>query len=285
MSHRISIIIRCKDEEAAIGRVLEMVYSQDAGEPFEVVVIDSGSTDRTLEIVSGFDCVLVEIPPESFSYGYAMNLGARKASGEILVYLSAHCPPVSNLWLKKLVEPFSDEKVAGTFGAQVPEAGVNPFEEWRLARAFPRERCGLQQFMFSSANAAVRRSIWERLPFDEKLPFSEDRAWARQAAGRGLEVCYVPDSKVYHSHPFSLSGINRRAYSAGWAKKMIYGSACRFDSAAWIAGAFVYCVIRDLAHFAAHGYWRFIWHIPRYRYLELSGFRRGALEQLKSLSG
>lgn len=279
-----SIIIRCKDEERAISRVLEGVFSQRAGFGFEVILIDSGSTDGTLRVASAYDCRVVEIPPEEFGYGYTMNLGARAADGEILVYVSAHCPPVGSDWLARLAAPFSDPKVAGTFGGQTPEKGVNPFEEWRLARAFPENGGPEQEHMFSSANGAVRRSVWEQRPFDEELPFSEDRDWVKAVSGMGYVVRYLPEARVYHSHPFSLDGVYRRAYSAGWAKKAIYGPDCRFDSILWAAGAFCYCVMMDVASFIKGGYWSYLGHIPRYRYLELSGFYDGASEYARSAS-
>lgn len=271
-----SIIIRCKDEAGFIGKVLEGVFSQDAGAPFEVVVIDSGSTDGTLDIVSRFSCEVIRISPEEFGYGYTMNLGARRSDGDILVYLSAHCPPVDSSWLEELLKPFSDPAVAGVFGKQAPRPGVNPFEEWRLERAFPGSPKRLQQYMFSSANAAVRRSDWESLPFDESLPFSEDRQWAKDATGKGRKVVYVTEAVVYHVHPFTLKGVWRRAYAAGWAKKRIYGDSCRFDSLTWASAAYLYCIASDALYFVRHGYWNYLKDIPAYRWLELGGFYSGS---------
>jgi len=278
-----SIIIRCKDEAAHIGQVLDGVFSQEGGIPFEVLVIDSGSTDSTLHIVSRYDCDVTCIPPEEFGYGYTMNLGAKKAAGDILVFLSAHCPPVNNGWLKTLLAPFDDPSVAGTFGRQTPVKGLNPFDEWRLARAFPEKGGRLQEHMFSSANAAVRKSVWEALPFDESLPFSEDRLWAREAAKFGHRITYVPKASVRHGHAFSLPGVYRRAYAAGWAKKKIYGDICRFDSRAWIAGAYLYCIIADALHFIDGGHWNFLKYIGYYRRLELSGFYDGARDSGKGI--
>ena len=279
-----SVVIRCRDEERRIGRVLEGVRRQETDFPFEVIVIDSGSTDGTPDIVSDSGCRLIRIRPEEFGYGRTMNMGAREAGGEILVYLSAHCPPAGKDWLSKLTAPFSDPAVAGAFGGQVPEPGVNPFEEWRLARAFPKSRETLQENMFSSANGAVRKSVWEVMPFDEALPFSEDRKWAKGAEAKGYKIVYVPDAAVYHSHPFSLDGVYKRAYAAGWAKKSIYGRSCRFDSIAWAAGAYAYCLAKDALHLTGGGHLSLLKYAPRYRGLELSGFYAGARDFARGAS-
>ena len=279
---RAAVIIRCKDESAFIGKTLEGVFSQKTDAHIEVIVIDSGSTDGTLGIARRFPCRVVEIPPESFGYGYTMNMGARLTDADALIYLSAHCPPVDELWLDGLLAPLSDATVAGCFGRQMPLPGVNPFEEWRFARAFPAGPVHPQEHMFSSASASVRRTVWERLPFDESLPFSEDREWAKRSAGRGMKVVYVPESRVYHVHRFSMQGVRERAYAAGWAKKKIYGRACKFDSRLWVVGAYSYCVARDFVHFAANAYWGYMRYILKYRVEELAGFYQGALDYKKA---
>ena len=71
-----SIIIRAKNEEALIGEVLTAVYEQTVRD-IEVILVDSGSTDRTLEIARKFPLKIIEIRPEEFTYGRALNIGCR----------------------------------------------------------------------------------------------------------------------------------------------------------------------------------------------------------------
>ena len=122
----VSIVIRCRDEAAHLGAVLERVLAQRDAPPFEVVALDSGSTDGTLELLARHPVRTERLAGEGWSYGRALNAGARAARGAVVVYLSAHCCPLPADWLARLVEPFDDPAVVATFGRQVPVPGVNP---------------------------------------------------------------------------------------------------------------------------------------------------------------
>src|SRR4030043_2473855 len=132
----ISIIIRCKNEQRFIGKTLEKIFEQEIKIPFEVIVIDSGSVDRTIEIIKKYNVNLFQIPQQSFTFGYALNYGIEKANGNIICNLSAHCIPVSNSWLKKLVDPIVNSSSHATFGRQVAIKGMNAFEEVALNKHF-----------------------------------------------------------------------------------------------------------------------------------------------------
>ncbi len=103
----ISIIIRSKNEERLIGRVLTAIFQQDIDLRFEVIVIDSGSTDGTLDIVRNHAVRLYEIEARDFSYGSALNLGATLAQGQYLINLSAHCIPTSDRWIANIAQGFA----------------------------------------------------------------------------------------------------------------------------------------------------------------------------------
>src|SRR5688572_7185097 len=94
-----SIVIRAKNEAGAIGETLDSVFGQRGAPGFEVIVVDSGSTDATLDIVRRTDARVIEIPPQSFTYGRALNIGISAARGEFVVALSAHSTPINDRWL------------------------------------------------------------------------------------------------------------------------------------------------------------------------------------------
>ncbi|MCZ7585330.1 MAG: glycosyltransferase [Deltaproteobacteria bacterium] len=102
-----SVIIRAKNEAAEIGAVLRRVLDQRYGD-FEVVVVDSGSTDRTVEIAQKLGVRVVQIAPEAFTYGRALNLGMRETASPYGVFLSAHALPFDRDWLRNLLAPFDD---------------------------------------------------------------------------------------------------------------------------------------------------------------------------------
>ena len=121
-----SIIIRSKNEERCIGEVLQQVVTQELADPYEVIVLDSGSQDRTLDIVRRFPVQVERVQPEKFTFGYALNYGAALARGEYIIFLSAHCAPCHHLWLWELIAPLeSDATLAATYGQQKPRTGVN----------------------------------------------------------------------------------------------------------------------------------------------------------------
>lgn len=211
----VSIVIRCRDEAASLGSVLDAVFAQTGSPDFEVVALDSGSRDRTLSVLARYQVRVECDPPERFSYGRALNRGAALARGAIVVYLSAHSSPRSSRWLAALVAPFAAGEVVATFGRQVPVPGVNPIEAIATARNFPPEPpAGVR---FSTANGALRRQVALARPFDEEVAIAEDHLWA--CSVREGRVVYVPEAVVEHSHPMTLAHWRARFYAHGLASQ------------------------------------------------------------------
>ena len=206
-----SVVIRTKDEAAGLGTLLCALgeQSRPAG---ETIVVDSGSRDSTLAIARGWGARILELDPEQFSFGRALNLGSAAASGEFLVYLSAHACPVDEQYLERLLAPFVEPQVAGVYGRQIPWPKCNVFEASAIEAAFPAgARQQADDFFFSAANCAVRRARWEDRPFNEDLPGCEDQAWAKWAIGAGYRIIYEPTAEVFHSHNEGLRGVYRRS--------------------------------------------------------------------------
>ena len=112
-----SIVIRAYNEEMHLGQLLSGIERQ-VGIRAETILVDSGSTDRTVEIASQFPVSVLSIPPSEFTFGRSLNLGCSQASGEFIVVASAHVYPVYPDWLQRLLEPFQDRRVALTYGKQ-----------------------------------------------------------------------------------------------------------------------------------------------------------------------
>ena len=198
-----SVVIRAKNEARFFGETLSALSSQVDADPFEIIVVDSGSTDGTLDIARQFPIKLIEIAPETFTYGRALNLGIKEASGDFVASLSAHSTPADERWLAKLIEPFKSARVAGVVGRQIPRANATWLEliGMRMSGVM-RERPELRDRnpMFSNANGAFRRALWQRVPFDEGVAGAEDIAWARTMQALGFLIAYEPGAAVYHSH-------------------------------------------------------------------------------------
>jgi rhamnosyltransferase len=199
-----SVVIRAKNEARYIGEVLSALFGQSGADPFEVIIVDSGSTDGTLEVAREYPLKVIEITPEAFTYGRALNLGIQEASGDFIASLSAHSTPEHDRWLANLLEPFRNPRVAGVIGRQAPRANATLLEllNMRYISGLMSSRPQLRDRnpMFSNANGAFRRSLWQRLPFDEGVRGAEDIAWARSMQALGYLIAYEPGAAVYHSH-------------------------------------------------------------------------------------
>lgn len=208
-----SIIIRTLNESRYLEQLLGAVEQQDYGDALvEKIVVDSGSTDSTLDIANRYGCGIHRIDREVFSFGGSLNLGCANAKGDILVFISGHCVPTGRLWLKSLTEPFSDATVAVTYGRQVGGPETQFSEQVLFAKYFPEHaQHGQAPFFCNNANAAVRRSEWSNLGgFDEALTGLEDMHFAKRCVGRGLKVAYVPSAGVYHFHHERWRQVKRR---------------------------------------------------------------------------
>ena len=117
---RVSILVLTKNGMPDIRNCLKAVYDQCTTNPFEVIVVDSGSTDETLEVAKAFHVQLEQVPPATFHHARTRNFAADLASGEILVFLSQDAIPSSDRWLDAMVANFADPSVGAVYGRQLP---------------------------------------------------------------------------------------------------------------------------------------------------------------------
>jgi glycosyltransferase involved in cell wall biosynthesis len=239
----VSVVIRAKNEAALIGACLSGVFGQDFDGLIDVLVIDSGSSDQTIEIAKSFgDVRVICIPPATFNYGAALNLGVRETSGEYVVAISAHCVPLDNHWLAKLAAPLEqDPGIAATFGRQVAWPHSDAVESRFLKYYFgesDREFGSLAanahplDSLFSNANSCMRRSLLTRYPF-EHLPWAEDRYWAHQVLASGHRIRYQADAAVYHSHERSVRGYFSTGRSTGRTRRQLHAPRTKLSSWDW----------------------------------------------------
>jgi len=232
---RVSVVIRAKNEARYIGETLAAVQGQHYRD-FEVIVVDSGSTDRTREIADDYGAKVITIAPKEFTYGRALNLGVANSQGQLLASLSAHATPETSDWLGSLVRRFGPPSVAGVYGRHIPRDNASFFEllGMQLSGVTSKEpRLQAGSARFSNANGATRRDLWELFPFNEDLPGAEDIDWARQMQHMGYLIVYDPAAAVYHSHGESLPRLIKRQLHdqpvivRAWLRGLIYGCPSR----------------------------------------------------------
>ena len=269
-----SIVIRAHNEGDHIERLMIGIGAQTAP-PHEVILVDSGSTDETVAIARAYGARVVELEKAEFTFGRALNRGCAAASGDACVFASGHVYPVSTTWLEKLVEPFRDERVALSYGRQMGNE-TNKFSEHQLfAQWFPTQSACPQSGDFcNNANCAIRRSIWETLPYDESLTGLEDLAWAKAVRALGRWIAYVAEAEVIHVHDESWSAIENRYRREAMALRLIdrHAHFTRRD----FARLLVRSVVSDARAASAQGRLRReLGSILMFRYHQLAGTYRG----------
>jgi rhamnosyltransferase len=221
-----SILILTKNEGQNIDACLRAVYSQESTDPFEVLIVDSGSTDATIDLAKQFPVKIEQISAKTFHHARTRNFVASLAQGEILVFLVADAIPASKVWLQTLIANFDDQGVGAVYGRQLPRPGSSLEREDTLDTLYGEQRIvkdpghrnglGYRFYHFSDVNAAIRRSVWEEVPFPEDLRVFEDLGIAKGILDHGWKIVYEPESPVFHSHEHTTVGLFKRYFDIGY---------------------------------------------------------------------
>lgn len=220
---RASVLIPVKNGGSLLKEVIGAVLAQKTAWRFEVIVVDSGSSDGSVELVRELGVPVVPISPVDFGHGRTRNFLASKASGQFLVFITQDAKPASLDWLHHLVQGCDAQPdIAGAFGPHKAYAHARHvtqceltvhFEgfgsEFSVVRLEDSVRfnidTGYRQWLhfFSNNNSCIRRAVWEKVPFPD-VAFAEDQTWALNAIKAGYAKAFVPEAVVYHSHDFGV---------------------------------------------------------------------------------
>jgi rhamnosyltransferase len=196
---------------------IEGVKKQTLFKDLEVVVVDSASTDGSIEFLSQFNFVtVVSIDPKTFNHGATRNLGVGHTQGEFVVMTVQDATPVNEFWLEQMVSHFEDEEVMGVCGQQVvPHHNDKNPHEWFRPQSQPKAKKihfkSKQEFLklspkeqraccgWDDVNAMYRKQALLDLPF-QPLVFGEDMLWAKKALEKGYALVYDMSARVFHYH-------------------------------------------------------------------------------------
>jgi rhamnosyltransferase len=184
--------------------------------------------DLTLDYARCYPQIQIHsIPPGEFGHGRTRNLGARLAHSDILIYLVQDATPATPDFLLRLTALLANQDVAATYGRQLPRVAANPVEQFFLQATYPdstqtrafdvSQSLTIRSIFFSNVCSAIRRSVWERIPFDEHLIMSEDQQWAKEVLLRGYSIVYEPSATVIHSHNYGLKKVMQRNFDSGYS--------------------------------------------------------------------
>ena len=201
-SMKVSVVIRTYNEERHLPKVLEQIALQRADSVSkEVIVVDSGSEDRTRDIAERFGCRIVRIAKDDFTFGRSLNIGCAAATGQYLIFLSGHCVPATDTWLANLTQPLRDKICVYTYGRQMGNEESKFSERQLLKKYFPEVSSMPQEgFFCNNANAALQRDLWDAYRFNEELTGLEDMELGKRLVEKGLKLGYVAEAPVFHLH-------------------------------------------------------------------------------------
>lgn len=274
-----------------LERLLPRLAEQDFEPGWELLAVDSASTDGTPELLEAAGADVARIRREDFSHGGTRAARAADARGAYLVFLSQDALPADEHFLARLVAPFDDDRVAGTYARVLP----NPGDDVLTARTVldlpeaapvpsvrdldgvaglwalpPAER--VAHIRFNNVASAIRRATFERIPFPA-IDFGEDVAWAARALTAGWRLVYTPDAVAHHAHRYTARAAFRRyrqdarfhRVAHDWAMRPTLGSALRgigFELAA---------DLRELRRAGLVGHWRDLLRAPLLRGAQVCG--------------
>ncbi len=217
----VSVIMRSFNEAWAIGDTIQQLFNQDFDGEIEIIVIDSGSSDGSIDIINKSGRArLIQIPLGTYVPGVVLNQGAREASHDWIVYLNADATPVGRDWLVNLLKPCVDNpKFGAAFSRQIPRPDCQAVFAHDYDRCFGPERESKDwEHFFSMVSSVTHRSVLDKVPIREDLQYAEDDEWTRRLVQNGYEIPYAIESVVMHSHNYTLRQSYKRSF--GDAKAM-----------------------------------------------------------------
>lgn len=220
-----SILLLTKNAGPLLEQALAQIYRQRAVGEFEVLAIDSGSTDGTLETLDRFRVRVRRIPPQEFNFGKTRELGYELARGRYVATLSQDCVPASEDWLEKLIAPFADPAIAAVAGPPVlPPPPARVFYWERIDRFYStrdaKRWIDRYHFGFSNINSAVRKAVWEQNRLGP-IEMCEDRLLQKRWTARGLKIAFAADAGVFHAHAYDVGSLARRCENEGMGIRLV----------------------------------------------------------------
>ncbi len=277
----VSIIVRSCNEGWALCQTLPALMAQEYRN-WELIVIDSGSTDGSVELIrQAKPKHFIQIQRQEYNPSRVMNRGMDLAKSEYGIFLNADATPQGEGWLRPLVTALFDFDTAAAFGRQIPRAGCRAVYRLDYERCFGTNRdSGKWDHFFSMVSSGLRKDIWSKRGFLEKMTYSEDDEYTRWCKAQGYQVVYCPNSVVAHSHNYTSAEAFKRSYGEGRALAAVWGgSKSDLNVARTVALGWLADVGRDIQFCARQGTWAELpfaaWIRWQQRRARLAGFRAG----------
>jgi GT2 family glycosyltransferase len=241
--HLVSLLLPVKNQERDVQELLPIVLGQSASVQLEIVAVDSGSSDGTVQALRDFGATVIRIEPSDFDHGLTRNLAAEHAHGDILLFLSGRSRPVGDRWLAPLIATLDeDPQAAGVCSRVTPPPGADVLAiksgsrelsgagvterkvigDWDAYRQMSVEerRAWLN---FHTVGTALRAEVFANIPFRSVPTLGEDLQWSREVMEAGWALWHQAASVVQHGHDYTLEERFARNVDDGLANHEIIG--------------------------------------------------------------
>jgi len=224
MHKTITVIIPTYNAEEYIVPLLESLKAQTL--QFELIIIDSSSTDNTVTKAKAYTDTIVTIPKNEFDHGGTRTKAAKMASGDIIVFLTQDAIPFDNQTIEKVLEPFKNSNVAAVYGRQIPYEQTSFFGKHLRIFNYPsishtrvlndKNQYGIKTAFLSDSFAAYRKSHLAQVSwFKNDLIMGEDVYVGSKLILANYTLAYCAEAKVYHSHSYSILQELKRYFDIG----------------------------------------------------------------------
>jgi rhamnosyltransferase len=305
-----TVVVLTYNGERYLRDLLSAVASQRIEGAVEILVIDSGSTDSTLDIIGDFPQVrLIQIPNTEFGHGRTRNRAAHEARGRYVAYLTHDAVPAHDRWLYELLKPFElNERVAAVMGSQIPRPWCFPLLKYEINSVFEGFGPGFGTTLFydddfitsegvrnavtfySDVNSAARRDVLTGpVPYQD-VSYAEDQLFGRDVIAAGLIKAYAPRASVVHSNDLTLAEYDERMAEETMGQREV-GIDVAVPSVPVVGRMVTRGVVRDTVRLLRDGdfsWRRKLYYLvvgPLYHLQKWRGVRRGAMAPMPAAPG
>jgi glycosyltransferase involved in cell wall biosynthesis len=192
----VSVIVPARNAEQTIGRTLEALDGQEVDEPYEVIVVDDGSSDATVETARTAPGPVSVLELPAGGAAAARNRGVAESTGEVLAFCDADCFPTAR-WLGAGIAALRSADLVQGQVLPDPSVEVGPFDRTLSVT--------LDAGLYQTASLFMTRDTFDRTGGFEKWlpetgrPMGEDVWLGWKARRTGARAAFSPDALVHHA--------------------------------------------------------------------------------------
>jgi len=218
---KVTVIVRTFNVEWVIDQTLSALMKQQ-GVDIELMIVDSGSTDATLDIIALYPHKFIEIESGTYFPGKVLNRAISESKTELIVFVNSDVVLLDSYTIARLIEPLKEADIAASYGRQIarPEADLWVRHDYERAFSITGEQPDWMHY--SLPIAAMKKCAWIKQKFYTLAWGSEDTYWGVEIKEKGFKIAYVKDAIAMHSHNYTLKQLASRRCIEGEADYYIY---------------------------------------------------------------